>query len=147
MEVIKQSHRYSYNHATTNLTFYDTEKTCWKTFIYWMDICCRCTLELPLWGTSNVYQQHISYWKQRNLFWNIHLSRKMPISFVSLNNLNLQISIEIHVTIWQIVYIYMTAISPNLISWTMILLSWYLRGCKGFSLTFFLLGVTFDVYW
>ena len=32
---------------------------CWKTLIYWMDICCKCTLELPLWGNSNVYQQHM----------------------------------------------------------------------------------------
>ena len=30
-----------------------------KTLIYWMGICCRCTLELPLWGYSNVYQQHM----------------------------------------------------------------------------------------
>ena len=28
----------------------------WKTLIYWMDICCRCPLELPLWV----------------FFWNIH---------------------------------------------------------------------------
>ena len=30
-----------------------------KTLIYWIDICCRCTLELPQWGNSNVFQQHI----------------------------------------------------------------------------------------
>ena len=34
----------------------------------------------------------------------------------SFKHLNLPISIKILVTIWQIVYIYMTAISPNLIS-------------------------------
>ena len=33
-----------------------------------------------------------------------------------LKHLKLPISIEIHLNIWQIVYIYMTAISPNLIS-------------------------------
>ena len=31
----------------------------WKTLMYWIDICCMCTLELPLWGNSNVYQQHM----------------------------------------------------------------------------------------
>ena len=31
----------------------------WKTLIYWIDICCRCTLELPQWGNSNVYLQHM----------------------------------------------------------------------------------------
>ena len=34
----------------------------------------------------------------------------------SFKHLKLPISIEIPVTIWQIVYIYMTAIPPNLIS-------------------------------
>ena len=29
-----------------------------------MDICCRCTLELPLWGDSNVYQQHVTEIKE-----------------------------------------------------------------------------------
>ena len=53
----------------------------------------------------------------------------MSISFAFLKHLNLAISIKIHVTIWQTVYIYMTAISTNLIPWTMRLLSWYLPGC------------------
>ena len=34
----------------------------------------------------------------------------------SFKHLKLPISLKIPVTIWQIVYIYMTAISPNLIS-------------------------------
>ena len=42
----------------------------------------------------------------------------------SFKHLKLLISIKIPVTIWQIVYIYMTAISPNLISLTMFLLTW-----------------------
>ena len=33
----------------------------------------------------------------------------------SFKHLKLSISIKIHVTIWQIVYIFITAISPNLI--------------------------------
>ena len=40
----------------------------------------------------------------------------MSISFASLKHLNLPISIKIPVDIWQIVYIYMAAILPNLIS-------------------------------
>ena len=37
------------------------------------------------------------------------------LSISSFNHLKLPISIKIPVIIWQIVYIYMTAISPNLI--------------------------------
>ena len=62
---------------------------------------------------------------------NLYLLRIMSISFASLKHLNLPIIIKIPVTIWKIAYIYMTAIPPNLISWTMCLLSWYLCGCKG----------------
>ena len=40
----------------------------------------------------------------------------MSISFASLEQLNLPINIKIPVTIWQSVYINMTAIPPNLIS-------------------------------
>ena len=40
----------------------------------------------------------------------------MSIGFASFKHLKLPISIKIPVTIWQIVYIDMTAISPNLIS-------------------------------
>ena len=40
----------------------------------------------------------------------------MSISFAFLKHLNLSISIKIPVTIWQIVYIYTVALSPNLIS-------------------------------
>ena len=39
-----------------------------------------------------------------------------PLALRSLQNLKLPISTKIPVTIWQIVYIYMTAISLNLIS-------------------------------
>ena len=35
------------------------------------------------------------------------------IRFVSLKHLTLPISIKIPATVWQIVYIYLTAISPN----------------------------------
>ena len=52
----------------------------------------------------------------------------MSIGFPLLKHLKLPISIKIPVTIWQIVYIYMTAISANLISRTMLLLSWQLHG-------------------
>ena len=41
----------------------------------------------------------------------------------SFKHLKLPISIKIPITIWQMVYIYMTAISPNLISFTMFLLA------------------------
>ena len=59
---------------------------------------------------------HVTEIIQGNLFWNTYLSRIMFISFASLKHLNLQISIKILVTIWQIVYIYVTAISLNLFS-------------------------------
>ena len=48
----------------------------------------------------------------------------MSIGFASFKHLKLPISIKIPVTVSQIVYIYMTAISPNLISLTMLLLGW-----------------------
>ena len=48
----------------------------------------------------------------------------MFIVFAYFKHLKMPISTKIPVTIWQIVYIYMTAISPNLISYTMLLLSW-----------------------
>ena len=60
----------------------------------------------------------------------LYISRIMFISFAPLKHLNLSIKIKIPVTIWQIVYIYMRAFSPNLISLNMLLLSWYLCGCN-----------------
>ena len=92
----------------------------WKTLIYWMDICCRCTLELPLWGNSNVYQQHMLL-KLRKPILKYTLNKYHVHWLSSFKHLKLPISIKIPETIWQIVYIYMTAISPNMISWTMLL--------------------------
>ena len=34
------------------------KKTYGEKLIYWKDKCCRYTLELPLWGNSNVYLQN-----------------------------------------------------------------------------------------
>ena len=104
----------------------------WKTLIYWMDKCCRCTLELPLWGNSNVYQQH-TLLKLRKLILKYTLNKDHVRWLSSFKHLKLPISIKIPVTIWQIVYIYMTAISLNLISWTMLLLTWQLHGCKKYE--------------
>ena len=59
--------------------------------IYWKDICCRYTLELPL-------------------------------VFTSFKHPKLSIIVKIPVTLLQIVYICMTAISPNSRSWTTYLL-------------------------
>ena len=93
-----------------------------------MDICCRCTLELPLWGNSNVYQQHMLLKLMRPVL--KYTLNKYHVHWLSpFKHIKLPISIKIPVTIWQIVYIYMPTISPNLISWTMLLLSCYLRGC------------------
>ena len=43
----------------------------------------------------------------------LYISRIMSISFAPFKHLNLSIKIKIPVTIWQIVYIYMRAFSPN----------------------------------
>ena len=51
----------------------------------------------------------------------------MPISFVSLQHVNLPINITIIVTIWHSVYSFMTLFSSNLISRTTILLTRYLQ--------------------
>ena len=100
-------------------------KTCFmvKTLIYWIDKSCMCTLELPLWGNSNMYQQHMLL-KLRKLILKYTLNKYHVHWLSSFQHLKPPISIKIPVTIWQIVYIYMTAISPNLISLTMLLLSW-----------------------
>ena len=84
----------------------------WKTLIYWMDICCRYTLELPLWGNSNVYLQHMLLKLMEPILKYTFI--KNHVHYLCLfKHLNLPISIKIPVTIWQIVYIYMTAISPK----------------------------------
>ena len=54
----------------------------------------------------------------------------MSIGFVAFKHLTLSISIRIPDTIKEIVYINMTALSPNLISLTMLLLIWQSHGCK-----------------
>ena len=69
----------------------------WKTLIYWMDICCRCTLELPLWGNSNVYQQHMLL-KLRKPILKYTLSKYHVHWLSSFKHLKLPISIEIPVT-------------------------------------------------
>ena len=75
-------------------------------FIYWMDICCRCILELPLWGNFN-----IAYMRQfqcvpttyvteiKKTYFEIYtkqVSCTLPSSF---KHLKLPISIKIPVTI------------------------------------------------
>ena len=55
----------------------------------------------------------------------------MLIVFASLQHVKLPVSVKIAVTIWQNVYSYVTALATNLMSWTAILLTWYLHSCKG----------------
>ena len=133
-----------YNQTTTKLAFYDSNEmlsTCslhwniksswevwenpvlwWKTLIYWMDICCRCTLELPLWGNSNVYQQHMLL-KLRKPILKYTLNKHHVHWLSSIKYPKLPNSIKIPVTLLQIVYICMTALSPNSSSWTTSLLT------------------------
>ena len=54
--------------------------------------------------------------------------------FVSLQHVKLPVIITVPATLWYIVYIYMTAVSSNLISGTTILLNWYFHSCILFSL-------------
>ena len=70
----------------------------WKTLIYWMDICCRCTLKLPLWGNSNVYQQPMLL-KLRKPIMKYTLNKYHVDWFSSFKHLKLPISIKIPVTI------------------------------------------------
>ena len=62
-----------------------------------------------------MYQQHtlLKLWKAILKY---TLNKYHVHWLSSFKHLNLPISIKIPVTIWQIVYIYMTAVSPNLIS-------------------------------
>ena len=76
---------------------------------------CRYTLELPHRGNSNVYLQqlHMLLKIRKKLFGNLHFPHIMPIVLTSFKHPKLPISIKIPVTLLQIVYICMTAISPN----------------------------------
>ena len=72
--------------------------------------CCRYTLELPHGGNSNVYLQHMLMKIRKTI-------RKYTYQvFAFFKHPKLPISIKIHVTLRQIVYIGMTAVSPNLSS-------------------------------
>ena len=72
---------------------------------------------------------NICYWKWgRKLFGNLHFPSIMFTVFTSLKHPKLPISFKIPVTLLQIVYICMTAISPNSSSWTFSLLTCLLRG-------------------
>ena len=77
-----------------------------------------------------MYLQHMLLKKGRQLFGNLHFPSIVSIVFTAFKHHKLPISIKIPVTLLPIVYMYMTAISPNLISGTMLLLSCYLRGCN-----------------
>ena len=59
-----------------------------------------------------MYQQHILL-KLRKPILKYTLNKYHVHWLTSFKNLNLPISIKIPVTIWQIVYIYMTAIRPG----------------------------------
>ena len=67
--------------------------------------------------------------KHKETYFGLYTKKYHVHWFSSFKHLELRISIKIPVTI-QIVYINMTAISPNLISWNMLLLSWSLHGSK-----------------
>ena len=62
-----------------------------------------------------MYQQHMLLKKEGKPFLNERLSSIMPIIFASLQHVKLPINDKIHVTIWQIVYINMTALLSSLI--------------------------------
>ena len=74
-----------------------------------------------------MYQQHMLL-KLRKPILKYTLNKYHVHWLSSFKHLKLPISIKIPVTIWQILNIYMTAISPNLISSTMLFLSWLLHG-------------------
>ena len=64
-----------------------------------------------------MYLQHMLLKiSKKKLFGNLHFPCIMSIVFVSFKPSNLPIRVKIPVAILQIVYIYMTAISPNLSS-------------------------------
>ena len=67
------------------------------------------------WNCLYVYEQHMLL-KLRKPILKYTLNKYHVHWLSSFKHLKLPISIEIHVTIWQVVYIYTAAISPNLIS-------------------------------
>ena len=113
-------------------------RICFKKSVWWKThllkyIWCRYKLELPQLphkGNSNVYLQNMLLKKGRKLYGNLHFPSIMFIVFTSFKHPKLPISVKIPVTLPQIVYICMTAMSRNLSSWTTSLLTCYLRGCK-----------------
>ena len=106
-----------------------SENIFWWKLSFIKKTCCRCTLELPQWRNSNVYQQHMLL-KIKKTIWNLHLSRIISIVFAPFEHVKLPISIKISATVLQFVNIYMTAISLNLISLTTSLLTRYLHSCN-----------------
>ena len=79
-------------------------------------------------GNSNVYEQ-LTLLKLRKHILKYTLNKYHVHRLSSFKHLKLPTSMKISVTIWHIVYIYMTAIPLNLISGTMLLL-------RGYSLEF-----------
>ena len=91
------------------------------------DICCRYTLELPHRGNSNVYLQHMLLKIRKKTIWKFIFSKYHVHCLYLFKHLIQPISIKIPVTLLQIVYICMTAISMNylfanlLVAWLYIL--------------------------
>ena len=75
-----------------------------------MDICCRCTMR-QFQCVPTAYITEI-----KETYFEIYIKQVSCALTSSFKHLKRPISIKIPVTIWQIVYIYMTALSPNLIS-------------------------------
>ena len=70
-----------------------------------------------------MYLQHMLL-KIRKTIWKFTLVKYHAIVFASFKHPKLPISIKIPVALLQIVYVCITAISPNLNSWTTSLLTW-----------------------
>ena len=83
-----------------------------ETLKYWKDIYCRYTLELPLRQFQCVPTTYVTENKETSFKFTLKPST-MSIVFAYFKHPKLPISIRIRVTIPQIVYICMTAISPN----------------------------------
>ena len=86
----------------------------WKAYgdklIYWKDICCRYTLELPQWGNSNVYLQHMLLKIREKNIWKFTFSNyNVHIVSTFVKHSKLPISIKIPVTLLQIIYNCMTS--------------------------------------
>ena len=91
--------------------------------IYWKNICYRYTFELPHRGNSNVYLQHMLMQIRKKTAWKFTFSKHHVHCLNLFKHSELPISIKIPVTLLLIVYICMTAISPNSSSWTTSLLT------------------------